>query len=81
MGFLNKKTNEQKKLELACNDLINDMLDNYDEYSNDEKQTLKNKLDELKKFNEAVLDKYDTDKKIKVHISKFVDAFNRFFGY
>ena len=82
MGLFKKsKTKEQEKLEDACYDLIEDMLDNYSKYSDEDKQALKNKLDELKLFNETILDKYDTDQKIKEHISKFVDAFNRFFGH
>ena len=82
MGLFKKsKTKEQEKLEDACYTLIEDILDNYGKYSDEDKQSLKNKLNDLKAFNETVLDKYDTDKKIEEHISKFVDAFNRFFGY
>ena len=82
MGLFKKsKTKEQEKLEEACYTLVEDTLDNYGKYSDEDKQALKNKLNDLKVFNENVLDKYDTDQKIKEHISKFVDAFNRFFGH
>lgn len=82
MGIsLHKKSKEKTDLEKACCSLIQDMLDNYVQYSVEDKQALKDRLNELKVFNETVLDKYDADQKIKEHISKFVDAFNRYFGH
>ena len=56
--------NEIKQLKKAYIGVIEDIFDNYDKYTNDEKAKVKQQLDHLEKLND-ILEKYDTKKKKK----------------
>ena len=66
--------NEIKKLKKSYIEVIEDIFDNYDKYTNDEKVKIKQQLDHLEKLKE-ILEKYDTKKK-KKWFGKIADWWN-----
>lgn len=70
--------NEIKQLKKAYIEVIEDIFDNYDKYTNDEKVKVKQQLDHLEKLND-ILEKYDTKKK-KKWFEKIADWWNNSTG-
>ncbi|MGN1200895.1 MAG: hypothetical protein ACI4R8_01335 [Candidatus Caccovivens sp.] len=69
--------NTKKELNKQIDLLVEDILDNYDKYSDEDKLRVKNLIEQMTKLN-GVLDKYD--KKKKSFWNKLTEAFNNFFG-
>ena len=69
--------NTKKELNKQIDLLVEDILDNYDKYSDEDKLRVKNLIEQMTKLN-GVLDKYD--KKKKSFWDKLTEAFNNFFG-
>lgn len=80
IDFLKIKSKDLRELEKACNALIKDMLDNFDDYSDEDKQATLNEVNRLKEFNKNVLEKYDKKKKIQKNVSWFEEVFLRITG-
>jgi hypothetical protein len=80
IDFLKIKSKDLKELEKTCNALIKDMLDNFDNYSDEDKQATLNAVNRLKEFNKNVLEKYDKKKKIQKNVSWFEEVFLRITG-
>lgn len=75
MGLLSKDT--KKTLIKEFKALIEDIMDNYDKYNDDEKKQVKNALETLQNLN-SNLDKYDA--KLQNEFDKVKKAFRDFFG-
>ena len=69
--------NTKKELNKQIDLLVEDILDNYEKYSPEDKLRVKNLIEQMTKLN-GVLDKYD--KKKKSFWDKLTEAFNNFFG-
>jgi hypothetical protein len=80
IDFLKIKSKDLRELEKSCNALIKDMLDNFDDYSDEDKQATLNAVNNLKEFNKNVLDKYDKKNKVKKNVSWFEEIFLRITG-
>jgi hypothetical protein len=80
IDFLKIKSKDLRELEKSCNALIKDMLDNFDDYSDEDKQATLNAVNNLKEFNKNVLDKYDKKNKGKKNVSWFEEIFLRITG-
>lgn len=80
LDFMKIKSRDLRELEKSCNALIKDMLDNFDDYSNEDKQATLNAVNALKEFNKNVLDKYDKKKKVQKDVSWFEEIFLRITG-
>ena len=71
--------NEQKTLVKGFKTLIQDLMDNYDIYTDEEKAKIKELFQQASELN-ALLDKYDTDKKMGwqeyfVAVDQYFNAF------
>jgi hypothetical protein len=80
IDFLKIKSKDLRELESSCKALIKDMLDNFDDYSDEDKQATLNAVNNLKEFNKNVLDKYDKKNKVKKNVSWFEEIFLRITG-
>ena len=69
--------NTKKELYKQIDLLVEDILDNYDKYSDEDKLRVRNLIEQMTKLN-GILDKYD--KKKKSFWDKLTEAFNNFFG-
>ena len=63
---------EKKELIKKFKVVIEDLLDNYDEYTDDEKAQVKEIFQKVADLN-AILDKYDVD--VKLDWEEFADAY------
>ena len=68
---------EKKELIKKFKVVIEDLLDNYDEYTDDEKAQVKEIFQKVADLN-AILDKYDID--VKLDWEEFADAYCQCFG-
>ena len=75
MIFRMKK--EKKELIKKFKVVIEDLLDNYEEYTDEEKAQIKEIFQKAADLN-AILDKYDID--VKLDWQEFSEAYNQYFG-
>lgn len=75
MGLFSKDT--KKTLIKEFKELIDDIMDNYDKYNDNERTQVKNALEKLQNLN-SNLDKYDP--KMQNAFDKVKKAFRDFFG-
>ena len=68
---------EKKELVKNFKAIIEDLLDNYDKYTDEEKAQIKEIFQKTADLNK-VLDKYDVDK--KSYWTEFFDAYGQFFN-
>ena len=68
--------NEKKELLKNFKAVVEDLLDNYEKYTDEEKAQIKEIFQKVAALN-AVLDKYDTEK--KTYWTDFLDAYGQFF--
>ena len=69
--------NEKKELLKNFKLLVEDLLDNYDKYTDEEKAQIKEIFQKATDLN-TILDKYDIDK--KGYWAEFFEAYNQFFN-
>jgi predicted methyltransferase len=69
--------NEKKELIKKFNVVIKDLLDNYEEYTDEEKTQIKEIFKKVADLN-AILDKYDID--AKVDWEEYAAAYGQYFG-
>ena len=69
-------TKEKKELIKNFKVVIEDLLDNYEEYTEEEKKQIKEVFQKVADLN-TVLDKYDTDK--KGYWTEFLTAYGQYF--
>lgn len=69
--------NTRKELNKQIDLLVEDILDNYDSYSDEDKLRVKNLIEQMTELN-GILDKYD--KKKKKFWDRLTEAFKNFFG-
>jgi len=69
-------TKDKKNVVIGYNSIVKDLLDNYDKYTNTEKQAVKNVLIDMYNLNRT-LDKYDI--KTSTWKNKVKEAFDKFF--
>ena len=67
---------EKKELIKKFKVVIEDLLDHYEEYTEEEKAQIKEIFEKAKELN-AILDKYDIEKKLDW--PEFLTAFDRYF--
>ena len=75
-----KMKSEKKKLVKDFNTVIEDLLDHYEEYTEEEKAQVKEIFTKAAELN-AILDKYDVEKKINwqeyfIAVGQYFDAMN-----
>ena len=75
MIFRMKK--EKKELIKKFKVVIEDLLDNYEEYTDEEKAQIKEIFQKAADLN-AILDKYDID--VKLDWQEYSEAYNQYFG-
>ena len=68
---------EKKELIKKFKVVIEDLLDNYEEYTDEEKAQIKEIFQKAADLN-AILDKYDID--VKLDWQEFSEAYNQYFG-
>ena len=68
---------EKKELVKSFNLLIEDLLDNYAKYTEEEKAQIKELFEKASELN-AILDKYDIEKKFD--LSEYLSEFGRHFA-
>ena len=68
---------EKKELVKKFKIVIEDLLDNYEEYTDEEKAQIKEIFQKVADLN-AILDKYDVD--VKLDWEEFSEAYNQCFG-
>ena len=68
---------EKKELIKKFKVVIEDLLDNYEEYTDEEKAQIKEIFQKAADLN-AILDKYDID--VKLDWQEYSEAFNQYFG-
>ena len=68
---------EKKELIKKFKAVIEDLLDNYEEYTDEEKAQIKEIFQKAADLN-AILDKYDID--AKLDWQEYSEAFNQYFG-
>ncbi len=64
---------DKKEVKVVFKEIIEDILDHYDEYSDDERNEIKAKLKDLYILNQS-LAKYDK-------VNKFKESLHRFLGF
>ena len=68
---------EKKELLKNFKAVIEDLLDNYEQYTDEEKAQIKEIFQKAADLN-AILDKYDID--VKLDWQEFSEAYNQYFG-
>ena len=68
---------EKKELIKKFNVVIKDLLDNYEEYTDEEKTQIKEIFKKVADLN-AILDKYDID--VKLDWEEYSTAYSQYFG-
>ena len=68
---------EKKELIKKFKVVIEDLLDNYEEYTDEEKAQIKEIFQKAADLN-AILDKYDID--VKLDWQEYSEAYNQYFG-
>ena len=68
---------EKKELIKKFKVVIEDLLDNYEEYTDEEKAQIKEIFQKATDLN-AILDKYDID--VKLDWQEYSEAYNQYFG-
>ena len=74
----NKMKNEKKELLKKFKVLVEDLLDNYEEYTDEEKAQVKEIFQKVADLN-SILDKYDID--VKFDWNEYLTACSRCFDY
>lgn len=69
--------NEKKELLKKFKTVIDDLMDHYEEYSNEEKAQIKEIFQKVADLN-AILDKYDID--VKIDWEEYSEAYGQYFG-
>ena len=69
--------NEKKELIRSFKAVIEDLLDNYDKYTAEEKAKIKEIFDKVSALN-AILDKYDIE--TEFNYQEYFEAVGRYFG-
>ena len=73
----NKMKKEKKELIKKFKVVIEDLLDNYEEYTDEEKDQIKEIFQKVAELNK-ILDKYDVD--AKFNWDEYLEAYGRCFG-
>ena len=68
--------NEKKELLKKFNSVIEDLLDNYDKYNDEEKAQIKELFRKISDLN-AILDKYDVE--TRFDWTEYLTAYNQYF--
>ena len=68
---------EKKELIKKFKVVIEDLMDNYEEYTDEEKAQIKEVFQKVAELN-AILDKYDID--VKVDWEEYAAAYSQYFG-
>ena len=68
---------EKKELVKKFKVVIEDLLDNYEEYTDEEKAQIKEIFQKVADLN-AILDKYDID--VKLDLEEYSAAYSQYFG-
>ena len=68
---------EKKELIKKFKVVIEDLLDNYDKYTDEEKAQIKEIFQKVAELN-RILDKYDVD--VKVDWEEYAEAYGQYFG-
>lgn len=68
---------EKKELVKKFKVVIEDLLDNYEKYTDEEKEQVKEVFRKVTELN-AILDKYDID--VDVDWSEYITAYDHYFG-
>ena len=68
---------ERKELMKSFKNLLEDLLDNYEKYTESEKKKIRDLFSNMSELNK-ILDKYDVEK--KVNYFEFLDTCNKYFG-
>ena len=68
---------EKKELLKKFKTVIDDLMDHYEEYSNEEKAQIKEIFQKVADLN-AILDKYDID--VKIDWEEYSEAYGQYFG-
>jgi predicted methyltransferase len=74
---VNKMSKEKKELVKKFKVVIEDLMDNYEEYTEEEKAQIKEIFQKVAELN-TMLDKYDID--WNVNWAEYSDAYVRYFG-
>ena len=72
-----KQLSEKKELIKKFKVVIEDLLDNYDKYTDEEKAQIKEIFQKVAELN-RILDKYDVD--VKVDWEEYAEAYGQYFG-
>ena len=68
---------EKKELIKKFKVVIEDLMDNYEEYTDEEKAQIKEIFRKVAELN-TILDKYDID--VKVDLAEYSEAYGQYFG-
>ena len=68
---------EKKELIKKFKAVIEDLMDNYEEYTDEEKAQIKEIFQKVAELN-TILDKYDID--VKLNWDEYSSAYNQYFG-
>lgn len=68
---------EKKELIKKFKVVIEDLMDNYEEYTEEEKAQIKEIFQKVADLN-AILDKYDLD--VRIDFEEYSEAYGRYFG-
>ena len=68
---------EKKVLIKNFKAVVEDLLDNYEKYTTEEKTQVKELFQKVSELN-AILDKYDID--VKVDLAEYSEAYGQYFG-
>ena len=74
---VNKMQKEKKELVKKFKVVIQDLLDNYEEYTDEEKAQIKEIFQKVADLN-TMLDKYDID--VKIDWDEYSEAYDQYFG-
>ena len=74
---MNKAKKEKKELIKKFKAVVEDLLDNFDKYTDEEKAQVKEVFQKAAELN-VVLDKYDIEK--KSYWTEFIDAYGQYFN-
>ena len=73
----NKMSKEKKELIKKFKVVIDDLMDHYEEYTDEEKAQVKEIFQKVAELN-TILDKYDID--VKFDWAEYSEAYNQYFG-
>jgi predicted methyltransferase len=74
---VNKMSKEKKELIKKFKVVIEDLMDNYEEYTEEEKAQIKEIFQKVAELN-TILDKYDID--VEVDCAEYSEAYGQYFG-